>query len=121
MRWAKQEGLNDVERHMIHEAIGRPDVPARRETLFWLTAKRRFMGGFSYDVAMERHKQLNSREWLVAYLTSQGEKQGRIAELTYMSERMVDETICSLKVKIAHDLDCDTVGIARITRWFIGS
>jgi hypothetical protein len=121
MRWAKQAGLNVVERKMIQDAIDSPDVPARRDALFWLTAKRRFMGEYSFDAAKERHKRLNSGEWLVAYLTSQGVAQKRIAGLTRMSERMVDQTMASLKLKIAIDLDCDTVGIARITRWFIGS
>jgi hypothetical protein len=120
-RWAKQEELNVVEHDMIQDAIDRPDVAARRETLFWLTAKRRFMGEYSYGEAMKRHEKLKSGEWLVAYLTSQGVQQKRIAKLTCMSERMVDEIMRRLKDKIARDLDCDTVGIARITRWFIGA
>jgi len=119
-KWAEQKGLSKEERAIIHEAINCRDESARRNLLFWQVAKHRVLGDFVYDRAIERHGKLNSREWLVAYFTTQGLKQGKIADLTYMSERMVDETILSLKDKIAQDLDCDTVHIAQITRWFLG-
>ena len=105
-RSAKQEGLSQKERDLIYKWIDDPDESAKRNPLFWQSAKRSVLGPVVYETAMERHKMLNDKEWLVACFTAQGMRQKEIAELTHIGVRMVDNIIRSLKDKMTQDLEC---------------
>jgi hypothetical protein len=131
--WLKHGGLSREERDLTLERIGKderdlirehmsnPDEFAKRNALFWHAAKKSVLG-YSYDVAMERHRKLDDSEFLVACLTVRGLKQKEIASLAYMGESMVDKIIGRLKVKIAQDRECDaeTVDRIEIGPWFFG-
>jgi hypothetical protein len=120
-RWAKH-GLNQNDRERIYKWIDSPDESAKRNTLFWQSAKNSVLGPVVYETAMERHRMLDDKEWLVACFTAQGMRQKEIAELTHIGVRMVDNIIRSLKDKMTQDLKCDieSDGLAQIARWFFG-
>ena len=120
-RWAKH-GLSQNDRELIYKWIDSPDESAKRNTLFWQSAKKSVLGHVAYETAMERHRMLDDKEWLVACFTVQGMGQKEIAELTHIGVRMVDNVIRSLKDKIIQELECDVkdVELAHITRWFFG-
>ena len=121
-RWAKHGGLSQEERDLIHKWIDDPDEFAKRNALFWQSAKKSLLGPVVYKTAMERHRILNDKEWLVACFTAQGMRQQEIARLTHIGVRMVDNIIRSLKDKMTQDLECDieSDGLAQIARWFLG-
>jgi len=120
-RWAKH-GLSQNDRELIYKWMNNPDESAKRNTLFWQSAKNSVLGPVVYETAMERHRKLDDKEWLVACFTAQGMRQQEIAQLTHMGERMVDNTICSVKDKIAQELHCDIEidDRVQIARWFFG-
>lgn len=122
-QWVKYGSLSvEEERAEIHNVMNRPLDPTRRNTLFWQTAKRSWMGPVSYETAVRRQSFLSHKEWLVACLTTQGREPRDIAALTNMSERTVDIAIRSLKDKVIKELHCEVGGInrAQLTRWFLG-
>ena len=120
-RWAKH-GLSQNDRELIYKWIDSPDESAKRNTLFWHSAKNSVLGPVVYETAMERQRMLDDKEWLVACFTAQGMRQKEIAELTHMGVRMVDNIIRSLKDKMTQELKCDieSDGLAQIARWFFG-
>ncbi|MGA8733643.1 MAG: hypothetical protein WB558_06950 [Terriglobales bacterium] len=108
---------------LIDEWLKDPEAIKRgRDPLFLYAAKKKYLGEVIWKTAAERHKQLDDREWLVAYFTFQGKTQKRIASLTKLSERSVDDIISRIKDRITKEYRCslDFVGIAQITRWFLG-
>jgi hypothetical protein len=121
-KWAKQEGLSQKDRDLIYEWIDHPDESAKHNTLFWQAAKKFVLGSVIYKTAMERHRTLDDKEWLVACFTAQGMLQKEIAKLMHIGERKVDDIIRSLKDKITQDLECDIerVDRAQIACWFFG-
>jgi hypothetical protein len=120
-RWTKH-GLSQNDRELIYKWMNSPDESAKRNALFWQSAKKSVLGPVVYETAMGRHKILDDKEWLVACFTAQGMRQKEIAELTHMSVRMVDNIIRSVKNKIAQELDCDIAidDRVQIARWFLG-
>jgi hypothetical protein len=120
-RWAKH-GLSQNDRELIYKWIHSPDESAKRNTLFWQSAKNSVLGPVVYETAMERQRMLDDKEWLVACFTAQGLRQKEIAELTHIGVRMVDNIIRSLKDKITQELKCDIEpdGLIQIARWFLG-
>lgn len=122
LRWVKQPGLGKKSEQQIWKQISNPDKPLDRNLAFWKAAKEAVLGPVVYETAMARHKDLDDREWLVAYFTAQGVTQEKIAELTYMSPRMVDEIIRRLKDRIARELryDIESVAQVQIALWFFG-
>jgi DNA-binding CsgD family transcriptional regulator len=121
-RWAKVADVSQKDRDLIYQWIDKPDEFAKRNTLFWQAAKKSALGSISYETAMERHRTLDDKEWLVACFTAQGMRQKEIAKLTHIKERTVDNIILRLKDKIIQEGWCDIkgVGLARIARWFFG-
>jgi len=121
-RWAKVADVSQKDRDLIYQWIDKPDEFAKRNTLFWQAAKKSALGSISYETAMERHRTLDDKEWLVACFTAQGMRQKEIAKLTHIKERTVDNIILRLKDKIIQEFRCDIkgVGLARIARWFFG-
>jgi DNA-binding CsgD family transcriptional regulator len=121
-RWAKVADVSQKDRDLIYQWIDNPDEFAKRNALFWQVAKKSALGSISYETAMERHRTLDDKEWLVACFTAQGKRQKEIAKLTHIGERMVDNIILSLKDKIIQEFRCDIedVGLARIASWFFG-
>jgi DNA-binding CsgD family transcriptional regulator len=123
-RWAKVADVSQKDRDLIYQWIDKPDEFAKRNTLFWQAAKKSALGSISYETAMERHRTLDDKEWLVACFTAQGKRQKEIAKLTHIGERMVDNIILRLKDKIIQegwcDIDIKDVGLAHIARWFFG-
>ena len=121
-RWVQQDGLSKEDRDLIHRWISNPDEFAKRNALFWQAAKKSLLGAPVYNTAIDRHKKLDSKEWLVAFCTAQGIRQKEIAELTHMGERMVDNTIRSLKDKISREFqyEIEIVDRVHIARWFFG-
>lgn len=108
---------------LIQEWLKDPAAVKRGRTpLFLYTAKKKFLGEVVWETAAGRHRQLDDTEWLVAYFTAQGKGQKRIASLTHLSERTIDDKIRSLKDRITQEFGCDLdeVGIPHITRWFFG-
>lgn len=93
-----------------------------RDPLFLYAVKKKFLGEVVFETATERHKQLDDTEWLVAYFTAQGKGQKRIATLTHLSERRVDDLISGIKDRITKEFGCEleSVGLPQITRWFLG-
>ena len=120
-RWTKH-GLSQNDRELIYKWINSPDEYAKRNTLFWQSAKNSLLGPVVYKTAMERQRMLDDKEWLVACFTAQGLRQKEIAELTHIGVRMVDNIIRSLKDKITQELKCDieSDGLVQIARWFLG-
>jgi hypothetical protein len=121
--WAKrgrvsQEGLKLIDAWLKNPAA----VKSGRDPLFLYAAKKKFLGEVVFETAAERHKQLDDQEWLVAYFTAQGKGQKRIASLTHLSERRVDDIISGIKDRITKEFDCklESVGLPQITRWFLG-
>lgn len=121
-RWAKVADVSQKDRDLIYQWIDNPDEFAKRNALFWQVAKKSALGSISYETAMERHRTLDDKEWLVACFTAQGMRQKEIAKLTHIKERTVDNIILRLKDKIIQEFRCDIkgVGLARIARWFFG-
>jgi hypothetical protein len=119
-KWAEVADVS--QRNLIYQWINNPDEFAKRNALFWQAAKKSAVGPISYETAMERHRTLDDKEWLVACFTAQGKRQKEIAKLTHIGERMVDNIILSLKDKIIQEFRCDIedVGLARIASWFFG-
>jgi hypothetical protein len=119
-KWAEVADVS--QRDLIYQWINNPDEFAKRNALFWQAAKKLAVGPISYETAMERHRTLDDKEWLVACFTAQGKRQKEIAKLTHIGERMVDNIILSLKDKIIQEFQCDIkdVGLAQIARWFFG-
>ena len=83
--------------------------------------KKKYLGEVVYETAAQRHR-LDDTGWRVADSTAQGKGQKRIAGLTRLSERRVDDIVREIKDMVAHDYDCDpySVEIPQITRWFFG-
>jgi hypothetical protein len=121
-RWARHGGLSPSELAFIKQWIDNPDEFAKRNALFWESAKKSVLGDVVYETARERHRTLDDKEWLVACFTAEGMLQEKIAKLMHIGERMVDNIICSLKDKITLDLACDVERVDRIqiARWFFG-
>jgi hypothetical protein len=121
-RLTKQEGLSQKDRDLIYKWIDDPDEFAKRNALFWQCAKKSVLGPVVYETAMERHRMLDDKEWLVACFTAQGMKQQEIAKLTHIGVRMVDNIIRSVKKKIAQELhyDSEIDDRVQIVRWFFG-
>ena len=121
--WRKHGTLSLEDQKLINEWLKDPEAIKRgRDPLFLYTAKEKYLGKVIWEMAAERHKQLDDTQWLVAYFTAQGKRQKRIASLTHLSERRVDDVIREIKDMIAHEFDCNpyAVGIPQITRWFFG-
>jgi hypothetical protein len=121
--WRKRGTLSPEDQRLIDEWLKDPEAIKRsRSPLFLYTAKEKYLGKVVWNTAAERHKQLDDTKWLVAYFTAQGKRQKRIASLTHLSERRVDDVIREIKDVIAREFDCDpyAVGITQITRWFFG-
>jgi hypothetical protein len=120
--WEKRGGPSTKELALIKEWVHNPDQSAKRNTLFWQAAKKSVLGPVVYGTAIERHRALDDKEWLVACFTAQGMKQEKIAELTHLGERMVDNVIRILKDKIIQELGCDieSVDLPQIACWFFG-
>jgi hypothetical protein len=121
--WRKRGTLSPEDQKFIDEWLRDPLAIKRgRGLLFLATAKEKYLGKVVWETALERQKQLDDARWLVAYFTAQGKRQKRIASLTHLSERRVDDIIREIKDMIAHEFGCDpyAVGISEITRWFFG-
>jgi hypothetical protein len=121
-RWLRHDTLSEEDRRLVLSWIRNPDEFARRDMLFRITAKKSYLGKVVYDTTIERHKNLDSKEFLVACFTAWGIKQKEIAELTHMSDKSVDNTIRSIKDKIGHEYgyDIEINELAHIARWFFG-
>lgn len=98
------------------------DSPGMRNELFCVSAKKSILGNYAYETAMERLNKLKDNEFLVAFFTTQGLEQKDIAKLTHVAETTVDNIIRRLKDKISQESGCtvERVGLAQITRWFLG-
>jgi DNA-binding CsgD family transcriptional regulator len=121
--WAKSGSVSREDLQLIDQWLKDPEAVRRgRDPLFLYAAKKKYLGEVIWNTAAERHKQLDDREWLVAYFTAQGKAQKRIATLTNLSERSVDDIISRIKDRITMEYRCslESVGIAQITRWFLG-
>jgi hypothetical protein len=121
--WRKHGPPNPEDRRLIEEWLKDPEaIKKSRGLLFLYTAKEKYLGKVVWNTAAERHGRLDDTEWLVAYFTAQGKRQKRIASLTHLSDRRVDDVIREIKDVIACEFDCDpyAVGIPQITRWFFG-
>jgi|SRR5579871_398997 len=121
--WAKKGSVSREDLQLIDQWLQDPDAIKRgRDPLFLYAAKKKYLGEVIWNTAAERHKQLDDKEWLVAYFTVEGKTQKRIATLTKLSERSVDDIISRIKDRITKEYRCslDAVGIAQITRWFLG-
>jgi len=119
--WEKRGTLSREDRELINEWLRDPAAVKRgRDPLFLYAAKKKYLGEVIWKAAAERHKQLDDIEWLVAYFTAQGKSQKRIASLTHLSERRVDDTIRGIKEKISLEFmwDAESVTLPQITRWF---
>lgn len=119
--WEKRGRLSLEELKLIDKWINDPEA-IKRDQLFVYAAKKKFLGEVVYETAKARHSQLDDTEWLVAYFTAQSKGQKRIASLTHLSERTIDDIIRRLKDRITQEFGCDLdeVGIPHITRWFFG-
>jgi hypothetical protein len=121
-RLAKLADISQKDRDLIYKWIDNPDESAKRNALFWQSAKKSVLGPVVYETAMERHRMLNDKEWLVACFTAQGMKQEEIVALTHLGDRTIDNIIRSLKTRIAKELECDIEinDRVQIARWFFG-
>jgi len=121
--WAKRGRVSQEDLKLIDAWLKNPAaVKSGRDPLFLYAAKKKYLGEVVYETAAQRHRQLDDTEWLVAYFTAQGKGQKRIASLTHLSERRVDDIVREIKDMVAYDYDCDpySVEIPQITRWFFG-
>lgn len=121
--WRKRGTLSREDQRLIDEWLKDPEAIKRgRGLLFLQTAKEKYLGKVLWNTAAERHGRLDDTEWLVAYFAAQGKRQKRIASLTHLSERRVDDVIREIKDVIAHEFDCDPYAVRNneITRWFFG-
>ena len=121
--WAKRGKVSQEDLKLIDAWLKNPAaIKSGRDPLFVYAAKKKFLGEVVFETAAERHKQLDDQEWLVAYFTAQGKGQKRIASLTNLSERRVDDIISGIKDRITKEFDCEleSVGLPQITRWFLG-
>jgi hypothetical protein len=121
--WAKRGRVSQEDLKLIDAWLKNPAaVKSGRDPLFLYAAKKKYLGEVVYETAAQRHRQLDDTGWLVAYFTAQGKGQKRIAGLTHLSERRVDDIVREIKDMVAYDYDCDpySVEIPQITRWFFG-
>jgi hypothetical protein len=121
--WRKRSTLTPADHKLIDEWIKSPEgVKKGREPLFFATAKEKYLGKVVFNTALERQRQLDDTEWLVAYFTTQGKSQKRIASLTHLSDRRIDDITRNLKEKFSDEFMCDpeSVTLSQIARWFLG-
>jgi hypothetical protein len=121
--WGKCGALSGGDHKVIDEWIRSPEgVKRGRDPLFFATAKEKYLGKVVWTTALQRHKQLDDAEWLVAYFTAQGKSQKRIAALTHLGERRIDDITRNIKKRITEELMCDveSVTLSQMTRWFFG-
>jgi hypothetical protein len=121
--WRKRGALSPADHKLIDEWITSPEgVKRGRDPLFFATAKEKYLGKIVWTTALERHEQLDDGEWLVAYFTAQGKSQKRIATLTHLSERRIDDITRNIKERISEELmwDVESVTLSQMTRWFFG-
>lgn len=121
--WGKGGTLSPGDHKVIDEWIKSPEgVKRGRDPLFFATAKEKYLGKIVWTTALERHKLLDDSEWLVAYFTAQGKSQKRIAALTHLSERRIDDITRNIKERISEELmwDAESVTLSQMTRWFFG-
>jgi hypothetical protein len=121
--WRKRSTLTPADHKLIDEWIKSPEgVKRGRDPLFFATAKEKYLGKIVWTTALERHKLLDDSEWLVAYFTAQGKSQKRIAALTHLSERRIDDITRNIKKRISEELmwDAASVTLSQMTRWFFG-
>jgi DNA-binding CsgD family transcriptional regulator len=119
--WKKRGRVSQEDQILIDEWLKDPTAIKRgRDPLFLHAAKEKYLGKVVWETAAERHMQLDDAEWLVAYFTAQGKGQKRIASLTHLSERKVDDIIRQIKAKIEFMGDVESATLSEITRWFFG-
>jgi DNA-binding NarL/FixJ family response regulator len=84
--------------------------------------KRKFLGEYIFETASARHEQLNDEEWLVAYFTAHGMKQGEIEVRMHLKRRRVSEIMRDIKDKITMEFNCELKSVrpSQITSWFFG-
>ena len=108
---------------MVHAWLAdKSDDFDKRHWMWMQTAKKKLLGEYVYDMAMERHKALSTREWRVAYLISAGYTQPESAKLLDVSVPTIEATTLALKQKIKQDFACKVTAVrqVQIVRWFLG-
>jgi hypothetical protein len=120
--WVSKGKLGEKDRALIHEWIHQPDGFELRNQAFTWAAKKSILGDVAWETAIERHKGLPWREWIVACLTTRGIPQPEIAALIDRHERSVDNIVMAIKQKVTQELGCEveSVRLVEIARWFLG-
>jgi hypothetical protein len=119
----KRGRLSHDESKLIDEWLKDPEAIKRgRDPLFVNVAKQKYLGEVIWETAAQRHKQLDDAEWLVAYFTTLGKTQKRLATLMHLSMSGVDQIMIRIKQKIGKEYgySIDIGVIAQVTRWFLG-
>ncbi|GEM_PF-4196455 len=108
MKWTHEE-WEEVRKHWLET----PDDLTKRDWLLWTTAKmERYKE--APKLAIERQKNLNSNEWITAFLLARDWEREGIASFLLVDVDYVDKLIRAIKNKA----DVDTQG--GIVRWFLG-
>ncbi|HZU42971.1 MAG TPA: hypothetical protein VE994_09890 [Terriglobales bacterium] len=108
MEWTAEQ-WEEVRKHWLET----PDDLTKRDWLLWTTAKmERYKE--APKLAIERQKNLNSNEWITAFLLARDWEREGIASFLLVDVDYVDKLIRAIKNKA----DVDTQG--GIVRWFLG-
>jgi hypothetical protein len=112
-----------AEQKLFVEWLHKPDEVANRNLMWWALVKKRYLGEFIHDTAMQRHAKLQpSIKWHITYLISAGYTQHEIAELLAVSKSTIEKNILAVKQEIRKEYDCaiEAVNLVQIGRWFLG-